>query len=238
MKKIVLICSVSLLALGACNMNAVKGNGHVITKSFVQKGFKDIEASSDLEVHLIQGPEYNIKIEGEENIIKLMDVKMEGDVLKVGMQDNVSINTSHPLKVFITAPEFREIEGSGACSFTTDGKLTSATDVKVELSGACELRMDIDAAKVAVDASGATEINIKGKTRDFSVDASGASSIHCYELLTENTTLEISGGGDAEVFASQSLTVSISGAGDVKYKGNPASVKQDISGAGEVSKVN
>jgi hypothetical protein len=238
MKKIVLICSVSLLALGACNMNAVKGNGHVITKSFVQKGFKDIEASSELEIHLIQGPEYNIKIEGEENIIQLMDIKMEGDVLKVGLKDHVSINTSHPLKVFITAPEFREIEGSGACSFTTDGTLTSTSDIKLDLSGACELRMNIDAAKIEVDASGATEINIKGKARDFSVDASGASSIHCYDLLTENTTLEISGGGDAEVFASRLLTVSISGAGDVKYKGNPASVKQDISGAGEVTKVN
>ncbi len=130
MKKTFLICSVSLLALGSCNTNAVKGNGHVVTKNYTQTGFKDIEASSDLEVHLAQGP-HSVKLEGDENIIKLMHVTVEGDDLKIGMQDNMSISASRPVKVFITAPEFREIEGSGACIFS--GKITSTVPVKIDL---------------------------------------------------------------------------------------------------------
>lgn len=233
MKKTVLICSLSLFAFASCNMNAVKGNGHIVTKSLTQTGFKDIEASSDLEVHLAQGT-YNVKLEGDENIIELVNVRVEGDRLKVGLKDNVSISSGRPVKVFITAPEFREIEGSGACVFS--GKIASSIPISIDLSGACETHMQIDAPKIDVDASGASEIELKGRARDFSVDASGASTTHCFDLLTENTSLEISGGGEAEVFASQSLTVSISGAGDVKYKGNPATVKQDISGAGNVTK--
>lgn len=233
MKKILLICSVSLLALGACNINSVEGNGHIVTKNFTQSGFKDIEVSSALEVHLAQGP-HNLKIEGDENIVAMMDIRVEGDQLKVRMKDHVSISTKRAIKVFITAPEFREIEASGACVLS--GKITGTAPISIDLSGACETHLDIDAPKIDVDASGASEIGIKGRARDFSVDASGASSIHCYELLTENTKIEISGGGEAEVFAAQSLDVSVSGAGEVKYKGNPPSIKQDISGAGNVRK--
>lgn len=233
MKKILLICAVSLLALSACNINSVEGNGHIVTKNFTQSGFKDIEVSSALEVHLAQGP-YNLKIEGDENIVALMNIRVEGDQLKIDTKDNVSISTKRAIKMFITAPEFREIEASGACVLS--GKIAATNPINIDLSGACETHLEIDAPKIEVDASGASEIGLKGRARDFSVDASGASTIRCYELLTENTKIEISGGGEAEVFASQSIIVSVSGAGDVKYKGNPASVKQDISGAGNVSK--
>lgn len=235
MKKLVLACSLALFALSACNMNSVKGDGHVITRNFEQKGFKDIDASSQFEIHLAQGSEYKVKVEGEENIIDLMELQVTGDKLKIDFKNNTSIRPTHPLKVYITAPEYRDIEGSGACTFISEGRLTSKADVKIGLSGACETRIEIDAPKIDVDASGASEIRLKGQTRDFSVDASGASSINCFELLTENTSLDISGGGNAKVYASQSLHVSISGAGDVSYKGKPANIKKDISGAGSIS---
>lgn len=238
MKRTLLICSLSLFALSACNMNSVKGDGHVITRNFDQKGFRDIEASSSLEVHLSQGPEYKIKVEGEENIIQQLDIHVNGDKLSVGMKNNVMINTHHPLKVFITAPEFRQIEGSGACQFFSTGKLTSNSEFKIDLEGACETKLEVDAPKIDVDASGASEIKMKGHARDFSIDASGASDIDCFDLLTENTTLDISGGGSANVYASQSLTVSVSGAGDVHYKGKPSKINKDISGAGSITEAN
>lgn len=50
MKKFLLIPSLAILSLAACNMNRVKGNGHVISKSFSEKGFKDVEVSSSLTV--------------------------------------------------------------------------------------------------------------------------------------------------------------------------------------------
>ena len=42
--------------------------------------------------------------------------------------------------------------------------------------------------------------------------------------------------GDAEVYASVKLDVSVSGAGNVRYKGN-AVVNKSVSGAGSVKKV-
>jgi len=54
--------------------------------------------------------------------------------------------------------------------------------------------------------------------------------------MAENTQVELSGAGDAQVFASVKLDVRVSGAADVKYKGN-ATVSQSVRGAGSVKKV-
>jgi hypothetical protein len=235
MKRTLLVCSVALLGLASCNIKSVKGDGNVTSKNYAGKGFRDIEASSDLEVHLVQGPDYDVKVEAEKNILEYIEVAVVGDVLKIGQKNNTSISPGKPIKVYVTAPEFRNLELSGACSLLSDGKISSGTEVKIGMSGACETNMEIEAPKIDVDASGATEIKLRGRAATFEVDASGSSTINCFDLLTENANIEISGGGDAEVSVSKSLTVDISGAGSVRYKGNPV-IKQDVSGAGSVNK--
>ncbi|HTD93286.1 MAG TPA: DUF2807 domain-containing protein, partial [Chitinophagaceae bacterium] len=90
--------------------------------------------------------------------------------------------------------------------------------------------------KISVDASGACSIKIKGQTKDFRVDGSGSINVRAFELLSENSDIDISGACDVEVYASVKLTAGASGSSDIKYKGN-GSVSTDISGAGSVKKV-
>jgi hypothetical protein len=97
--------------------------------------------------------------------------------------------------------------------------------------------MYLDAPKIKTELTGASSLKLKGKTRDFSVEGSGASKIRCGDLLAENVTVEISGAGNAEVYASVNLNAQVSGAGDIKYRGN-AAVTKDINGAGSVTKIN
>jgi hypothetical protein len=54
--------------------------------------------------------------------------------------------------------------------------------------------------------------------------------------MAENTKVDISGAGSAEVFASVKLDAHVSGAGKVRYKGDAANVQQQVSGAGSVKK--
>ena len=48
-------------------------------------------------------------------------------------------------------------------------------------------------------------VKLRGQTKDFDIDLSGAGHAYCYDLLTENTTVEISGAGSAQVYASVKL---------------------------------
>jgi hypothetical protein len=78
---------------------------------------------------------------------------------------------------------------------------------------------------------------LKGQTRDVDLDLTGAGHAHCYDLLAENTKVDISGAGSADVYASVKLDAQVSGAGSVNYKGNAANVNQHVSGAGSITKV-
>jgi hypothetical protein len=235
MKKLLLIPSLAVLAFASCDFNRVKGDGHVISKSFDKTGFKDIDASSEMNVILKQGPDYSVRIDAEKNILELIEVRKEGDELVVGFKNNVSINPTKDIKIYITAPEFHKLEGSGACTFSNNDMITG-NEIKLDLSGACNANLNVTVNKLDIEASGASEIEVKGKAVYFAVDGSGSTSVSAFQLISENADIQISGAGDAEVFASKSLKADLSGAGDVQYKGNPTSVNKEISGAGSVTK--
>lgn len=235
MKKLLLIPSLAVLAFASCDFNRVQGDGNVVSKSFNQTGFKDIDASSAMNVILKQGTEYSVKIDAEKNLMDLIEVRKEGDELVVGFKDNVNVNPTKDINVYITAPEFHNLEGSGACTFSNNEVITG-NEIKLGLSGACNTHLNLEVNKLDIEASGASEIEVKGKAVYFAVNGSGSTSISAFQLMSENADIELSGAGDAEVFASKSLKADLSGAGEVKYKGNPASVNKEISGAGSVSK--
>lgn len=178
-----------------------------------------------------------MKIDAEENILELIQVRTEGDELKISFKDNINVSPTKDIKIYITAPDFRNLEASGACNFISQGSIKGNV-IALNLSGASNSQLEVDANKLEVDASGASEISLKGKTAYLSIEGSGSTEIHSFPLLSEHTKVNLSGAGDAEVYAAQSLDVEISGAGDVKYKGSPATINKDISGAGSISQVN
>jgi hypothetical protein len=237
MKKFLFIPALAILVLSSsCSMNVVKGNGHVVSKSFEKSGFKDIEAGSSMNVVLTQG-DYSVKIDAEENIMKLIDVHTEGDKLVVGFKNNVNINTSKEIVVYISAPEFRKLDGSGACNFSNKGTI-KGRELNLDLSGASNAELTLDVQKLDIDASGASAIKLKGNTIDFSVDGSGSTDVKAFDFIASNVDIGLSGAGEAEVNASKSLKVDLSGAGNVRYKGNPEHLSKELSGAGSVTSVN
>jgi len=106
----------------------------------------------------------------------------------------------------------------------------------LEVSGAGDINMELNAPAVTASVSGAGSVNLKGETKSFDLELTGAGKAHCYELLSESTKVDISGAADADVYAGTKLDAQVSGAGNVKYKGGATVVNQQVSGAGSVKK--
>ena len=98
--------------------------------------------------------------------------------------------------------------------------------------------MEVDVPEIESEISGSGAITLKGETRKFTLKTSGAAKAMCYDLLSEETIVDISGAGEAQVYASQKLQVDVSGAGNVSYKGEVKNISQEVSGAGSVRKAN
>jgi Putative auto-transporter adhesin, head GIN domain len=213
----------------------IRGNGNIKTESRTTGQFSSVDVSSNIDVYVKQDSVAAVKIETDENLLEYMQITVDGGTLKIREEKGYNLRPSKSIKVFVSGPSFKHFEVSGACDIYTENNITSTDPITINLSGACNVKMDLKTPKINVDLSGAGTITLKGETKDFIVDGSGSTDVKCFDLMTENADIEMSGAGDAEVFASVKLDVHVSGAADVKYKGN-ATVNQSVSGAGSVKK--
>jgi len=228
-------------ALSSCHYfwgKRVRGNGVVKTEERSVSPFKNVEVSGAIKVYISQGDFKPIKIEGDENLLQYLEVEQQGDKISVRTKHGFNLDQSVDMKIYVTAPVYNNIEVSGACDIIGLTKIDNPEELSLDASGVANIKMDVNAPKLSAEISGSGSINLKGQTKDVELGLSGAAEAHCYELLSENTKVDISGAGSAEVYASVKLNAEVSGAGNVSYKGNASDVSQKVSGAGSVNKVN
>ena len=239
MKSVFFFAIIFTATFTSCNFiggKRIRGNGVMKMESRSAGTFNGIDVSGNVKVYVKQDSATTIRIETDENLLEYMITDNRNGTLHIHQKEGTNLKPSRSIKVYVSSPSFKRFKASGACDFFTENKITGSEPVNINLSGASDVKLELIVPGIDADLSGAGTITLKGETKNFSVDGSGSTNIKCFELMTENTTIELSGAGDAEVFASVKLEVDVSGAADVKYKGN-ATVNQKISGAGSVKKV-
>jgi hypothetical protein len=239
MKQIFILAASSLLLFSSCReifAKRIRGNGNVTTQTRSAGEFNSIDVSGNIDVYVRQDSTSSIKVEADENLQQYIETIDDGNVLRIKTEEGYNIRSSRQIKVYVSSATFKKFGASGACNVFSESNITSNSNIDIDLSGSCDATLDLNAPKISADISGACTVKLKGQTKDFNVDGSGSTDIKCYDLLAENVDLDISGAGDAEVYASVKLTGDISGAASVKYKG---SAQTDIhtSGATSVKKV-
>jgi len=236
MKKIALFSLV--IFVGGCREIAgerVKGSGHVITENRSISGFNNIDVSGAIDVYVRQDSSTSVKVEADDNILEYIEIHTDGSTLEIYTENNIRLRPSNKIKVYVSNPNYKEIQVSGASSVRCENEITSADVLEVGLSGASEGRLELNAPKISVHLTGASNASVKGKTKDFEGSASGASEIRGFDLLSENANVNASGASHIEIFASVKIDGDASGASSVNYKGNAQS-NVGKSGASSVNK--
>lgn len=222
---------------GLVDHDTVRGNGNVVTQDRNVESFDEIEMNGGVMVRLKQDSVQSVKVEGDENLLEYIDISVKNGKLLVKQRDNTSISTKERITVYVTAPYIKKFDLSGATKLIAEGQFAVNAQLDIDLSGASQIELSAKSPIVNIEASGASTVSIGGETRTLNVDGDGASKIKAFELLSENTTVDLSGASSAEVYASVSIKAEADGASHVKYKGGAADVKQETSGAGSIKKV-
>jgi hypothetical protein len=237
MKKLYFLYFFIFLGLFSCRFmgKRIHGNGVIKSTEKTVSSFKNVEADGNIKLMVIQGDLKPVRIECDENLLSYIEVIQEGDLVKIETRRGFNLIPTGNINVYVTSPVYKSIEVSGSSDIVGQTKITSTGELSLQASGAGDIQMETDAPRITTGISGSGSIRLKGQSRDLDIDLSGAGHAYCYELLTENTNVRISGAGSAEVYASVTLKAEVSGAGNISYKGN-ASVSQQITGAGSVKK--
>jgi Putative auto-transporter adhesin, head GIN domain len=239
MRPIFVIAAASLLLFSSCReifAKRIRGNGNITTQTRSAGDFHSVDVSGHIDVYARQDSSPSIKIETDDNLQQFIETIESGGVLRIRERPGFNLRSRFPIKVYVSSAAFKQFEASGACDLFSDGKITNPSDLDFDLSGSCDVKMEVSAPKISVDMSGAGAIWLKGDTKELRVHGSGSTDVKCIELMADNVDLDISGAGDAEVYANVKLSGSISGAASVRYKGT-AQTDIHTSGATSVKKV-
>ncbi len=235
--KNIFLSIVAIIAFGSCGYREkVQGNGNTITESRTVNSFKGIQLSGSMNVHLIKGADRAVTIEGEENILPYVETFVNDGKLIVKYRDNVNINTREDVVVNVTVSELEEIEVTGSGDITGENKFSNNDEIKVEVTGSGNIKLELDAPAVEASITGSGDIDLSGNTKNIKCSTTGSGEIDASELKAENATVRTLGSGSIRVFASVKLDATINGSGDIAYKGG-GSVSSKINGSGTVKAI-
>lgn len=257
MKKMIFaIALITILISGTiltgCNRVLISTeNGTLSTRDYDFTDFTGIEIGHAFELEVTPSDVYKVTITAGESILKRITVSKSGNVLKIDMDAWFFSWHSTP-KVTITMPALTWLDLSGASRGNARG-FKSSQELKVSLSGASSLDIDMEAGKFesdisgasrligyltagssSFDLSGASEVKLTGSGGDLIVDGSGASHFALQDFTVNNADIDLSGASHASLNISGRLDVELSGASSLEYEGSPTLGRLDISGVSDI----
>ncbi len=224
--------------LNACFMNSsyetVSGNGKVVEETRDLAGFTGVKVSAGIDVLLSQADDFSVRVEADENLIALIETRIDGDLLEVGT-DQVNIRNAKAKRVHVCLPELRKlrINSAGDC---IGQNAFECGDLQLDINSAGDLRLELEAKHIDLNISSSGDCRLSGACDHFDADLSSAGDLDAYDLVAKVVEVSVSSAGDARVHATDEISMQASSAGSIYYRGNPKVVLSNASSGGEIVK--
>ncbi len=228
---LLIILWIALLTLTSCQ-GGIVGNGKVETRNEKVGNFDKLDISGNFHVYLEPSEKPYLRMEMDENLYDIVKVSQEGSTLRI--QTRINILQARDKNLYIGIRDLEKMDLSGAIKLVSDSVLR-LNNLNIQVSGAGRLDFEIEAKKLKLDLSGASECDLRGKVEGLVIQLSGAGDFDALDLIANDVRIDLSGAGNARVYAKKSLDVSISGVGSVRYRGEPE-IQKNISGLGSLKR--
>ena len=199
-----------LFALAGCDIGGIRGNGHMVTREEKLDPFINVDTGGAFRIDWRSGPPA-VSVTTDENLMQYIEMEVRDQVLYVRTTRNT--RPSHSIRLALTSNALEGASFSGASQLTAH-KLTGS--------------------RFYLETTGASKATLDGAVDELVANLTGASNLRAESLQTKTANLSVTGAGNAQIAVSDSLKVSITGAGKVEYIGNPPHLEREITGAGSI----
>jgi len=165
---------------------------------------------------------------------------------RIELSDNAdaTITIGDTLSVNVTAPDSDAVktdvhDGKLVVSGRSSGAhivVTMPHLVALEANGAAKIRLTGLRDPIKIAAHGPVKLTADGTVDSAELTMDGPSKLALKDLKTKDMKITLNGMGDAEVFATDTLTAEVHGVGHVRYLGDPHT-QSTIHGMGSVEKL-
>lgn len=201
------------------------------------RDFDEISFISLFDFDIIQGDDYSVRLEGDDDELDDVYLSQSGDELEIRYGKDAdwwkNRRRKDKIKVFIEMPKLEYLKATGAC--TGEVRNFSASEMSFDIEGASEIWADVNVGYFQIDLSGASELILVGKGEDLKADLKGASELDAFNFIVDDANIDASGASTAKVNVKNELEADASGASKVRYRGD-ARVSSDSNGLSSIRK--
>ena len=209
-KSTIFILAAFPIFLGGCDWVGIRGNGHIRTDQRAISEFEEIAGSGGLRIEWHSGAPA-LSITTDENLLPYVENRVSDKTLRLRTRER--LRPTHGIKVIVSSTNL-----NGA-----------------DLSGAVDLiAKQVSGPKFYLQSRGASDVTVDGNVEQLLADMTGASDLKAKGLQAKTVEISTTGAASAYVSATDTLRVSITGAGDVTYYGNPKTIEKHVTGAGSI----
>ena len=216
-----------------CIFNYKKGNGIIEINKIEIENFERVNIGGNYAVTLIQSEKTKVIIETDENLLSYINTELYDKTLNINNVHN--LKSSKGIKVDIYYKSIDKIHSTGASKVANEGVLSS-DELSINLSGTGAIDLEIETLNLKVNLTGAGVITLSGQTDFQETHISGAGGLSAKELISNVCSINLSGLGGAEVFATDKLEATITGVGGIIYSGNPDIIERQVTGFGKIKR--
>jgi hypothetical protein len=178
-----------------------------------------------------------VSIDSEDEDDDKIDVDVEGDRLSIRYRDvdlDETFRNRNRVRVSVTMPTMRSLNLTGATQATVRG-FNDLNELDVNLVGAVEADLELEADHLDIDLTGASVLTLRGQANRLEADVNSASRLDAFGLRTEEAIVSASSAGEANVNVSNRLEADASMGSNIRFQGNP-NLQSNESSGGSISR--
>jgi hypothetical protein len=226
---------IGTVLLSACSISVVQGSGHIITENRSVSNFHAVKLSALGDLTITQGTTESLTVQADDNLMKLINAEVVNGVLEISFDNNAWTSyylSGESIKFDLTVVNLDSISFAGAGKITVQN--LNVPNLSTSLTGAGSMSINhLTSDKLTVQLSGAGSLNADGTITSQEINLSGVGSYQAADLQSADASVSLSGVGSATVWVTNTLDVTVSGAGSIGYYGEPV-VTKNITGLGSL----
>ena len=204
----------------------IEGSGNVVTKTFNVQSFDQLDVKGVFSLKLSQGSKEEVKIEADDNLQDLFEVKNEGSKLIVSMKKDSHFNSKKGLKVYVSFKKLKSMDLSTVGNVTSEQSLSfDNLDIDTKSVGSIDLKLT--AQSIKLDNKSVGDVTLNGKADNAVIKNKSVGSLRAADFVVQTMDIDNSGVGSAEVNAAKEIKVKDSFLGKVNNKG-AAKIKKKV----------
>lgn len=231
-----LLMSCEKMDFGDCFKNA----GKDVLEIRDVGNFQHIKLENNVNLIITQDNKCEVKVKAGENLISKIKTNVSDNQLTIKNTNscNWTRNYNREIDVYVSVKDLTSIYYQASGDILSTNAITSdSLNVAVwDGSGSINLELNTHQSVLSLH-YGTVDFNIRGKSQINFIYAASYGPFYCENLQTTFTFMNNRGSNDCYVNCSKQLEVEIEYVGNIYYQGDPEIIKANITGTGQLIKM-